>query len=474
MACRLLIANNVLRTSLGYYCSTSPGIRSTSLGHNQTRFCGICDRIIAQDFAHKPQGILNHEEMTSTFAKALCRIADCLPRQELYLVLYPTKQMKQEVARLYAYLIQFLIKALKWYQEGIFKHIIHSFTQPVGIKYKDILESIEDCSRRIDQWAASSAQAELRDVHILQHKMYSNLENAGSVVRRSAVSVDEIMRRIIDIAPQLTTLISGQVNTCQRIFDLQLSQMLTIAANSSLQDPEISYRYGILRRNHIMQRASRSLPFLDSPKLKRWATSEESSLIVVKGPYSMRDQIRIIGINLIEAVQNAYIPIFWVLPNTIQSGAEAITSIDVLKSLVQQAIRINKNFQNESTCALSCSRMQSAVRESDWFDILGSTFEGLSQIYIVFDTIILGRDGLTLSDNFSWFLAFHSFLERLKARGSRSVIRLIFLSYCETKHMDLNGVYQPEDFTVKIDPRSHTAARQRKRRKIQYRLKGFA
>ena len=433
----------------------------------------MCDRTIAQNSAHESQGILNYEELTSTFAKALCRIADCLPRQELHLVLYPTKQIKQEVARLYAYLIQFLTKALKWYQEGTFKHIIHSFTQPVGLKYKDILENIEDCSRRIDQWAISSAQAELRDVHTLQREMHSNLESTGAVVRQSAMSVDEIMRRIIDIAPQMTTLISEQASINHRVFDLQLSQMLTIALNSSMQDPEISYRYGILRRNRSMQRASRSFPFLDSSKLKSWTTSEDSSLIVVKGPYSIRDQIRIFGIDLIEAARSAQIPILWVLPSTIQRGAKAITSIDVLKSLVQQAIRINRYFQNESTCALSCSRMQSAVHESDWFDILGSTLEGIQQIYIVFDTNILGRNGLTLSDNFSWFFAFQSFLERLKARGNHSVIKLIFISYCETKHVDLNGIDQPENFTVKIDPRSHTVARERRRRKSRFRLKAL-
>ena len=379
--------------------------------------------------------------------------------------------MKQEVARLYAYLIQFLIKALKWYQEGTFKHIIHSITQPVGIKYKDILENIEDCSRCIDQWAVSSAQAELRDVHTLQREVHTDLKNTGSVVRRSTMSVDEIMRRVIDIAPQLTTLISGQVNTNHRVFDLQLSQMLTITAGSSLQDPEISYRHGILRRNKSMQRASRPIQFLDSQKLKRWTTSEGSSFIIIKGPYSMRDQIRIFGVDLIEAVRSAQIPVLWALPSVTQTGAETITSIDVLKSLVQQAIRINKSFQNESTCALSCNRMQSAAHESDWFDILGSTLLGLPQTYIVFDTSILGPTGLTLSENFSWVLAFYSLLERLKARGSRSAIKLIFISYCETKHMDLNGFDQPEDFTLKIDPRRRAAPRERRRRKNRFRLR---
>ncbi|KAL6712766.1 hypothetical protein ACLMJK_000640 [Lecanora helva] len=326
-----LLADHVLGTNIGYPGPTSSG------------------------------GVLNHEELMSTFAKALCRIADCLPRQELRLILYPTIQIKQAVARLYAYLIQFLLKALEWYQEGTFKRILHSFTQPVGLKYKDILENIEDCSRQLDQWAAALSQAELRDIHNMQRDMHTDLGKTGAIIQQSAASVDEIRRRVIGIAPQMTTLISGQINTNQRVFDLQLSQMLTIAANSSLQDPEISYRRGLLRRNRLMQRSRWSCPLLESTKLRRWTASQYSSSIIVKGPFSARDQIRTLGVNLIEAARSAQIPIVWATPSTAHNNANSITSIDVLKSLVQQVIRINKAFQYENTCALSCSRMQSAV-----------------------------------------------------------------------------------------------------------------
>ena len=112
----------------------------------------------------------------STFAKTLCRIADCLPRQELALVLYPTKQIKQGVAQLYAHFMDFLVRAMKWYREGAVNRIVHSITQPVGIRYKDILESIEDCSRSIDKWVTASAQAELRDMHALQQRTQSDVE----------------------------------------------------------------------------------------------------------------------------------------------------------------------------------------------------------------------------------------------------------------------------------------------------------
>lgn len=186
------------------------------------------------------------------------------------MVLYPTKQIKQGVAQLYAHLMEFFIRAMKWYREGTLKHILHSITQPVGIRYKDILESIEDCSRRIDKWAAASAQAELRDMHTLQQKTLSDVEKTGSVVQNSAVIVDEIMRAVVAMVPQLTQVVAGQLDTNQRVFDLQLSSMLTFTADSPLPDPETSYRYGLLKRNKHKLRIGRSPAFWQSPKLKFW------------------------------------------------------------------------------------------------------------------------------------------------------------------------------------------------------------
>lgn len=72
------------------------------------------------------------------------------------------------------------------------------------------------------------------------------MEKTGSMVQNSAVIVDKIVKVVVAIASQLTQLITGQLDSNRRVFDLQLSNMLTITAASSIPDPKTSDRYGLL------------------------------------------------------------------------------------------------------------------------------------------------------------------------------------------------------------------------------------
>ena len=409
----------------------------------------------------------------STFAKALCRIADSLPRQELASVLYPTKQIKQGIAQLYAHLMEFLVKAMKWYREGALKHIVHSITQPVGIRYKEILESIEDCSRNVDKWVIASAQAEMRDMHVLQQKTLLNVETTKSVVQSNAFTVEEIMKVVVAMTPQLTQLIAGQLDTNQRVFDLQLSNMLTFTTGSPILDPETSYRYGLLKRNRHKLRFSRPQSFWQSPKLKLWTNSDSSALVIVTGPYSLREKAKDFGINVIEAVRSTATPVLWVLPHHNQSIAGRITTVDILKSLVQQAMRLNRVFQSERACALSCARIQSAVQESEWLDILGFALAGLRLVYIVFDIGTLGRTVLALSDDFSWPLAFIALFQTLAFRASQTVLKIVLIGYGETQFLQMPGIDAPQEFFVNIDPPGRAVPRTRQNaRKHHFRIGG--
>ena len=103
--------------------------------------------------------------MLSSLTKGLLRIANSLPRLDLAAVLYPTKRMKQAVAELYANIIQFFLRAQKWYQEGKIRHAIHSITRPVELRYNDLIEGIEECSSNLDKLAWAGSQAEQRDMH---------------------------------------------------------------------------------------------------------------------------------------------------------------------------------------------------------------------------------------------------------------------------------------------------------------------
>ncbi len=82
-------------------------------------------------------------------------------------------------------------------------------------------------------------------MHTLQQRTLTDVEKTDSVIQNSAV-IDEIVKVVVAMAPQLIQLVAGQLDSNQRVFDLQLSNMLTVTAAYSIPDPETSYRYGIL------------------------------------------------------------------------------------------------------------------------------------------------------------------------------------------------------------------------------------
>ena len=395
---------------------------------------------------------MNQEELIATLAKAMCRIADSLPRQQLATILYPTQDMKRAVAQLYAHLMDFFTMAWQWYQEGPMKHVLHSITQPASIRYKDILNDIEECSRRIDQWAVSSAQAEIRDMHTLQQNMQMDVQDINGLLQKNSKGVSGIMEVVLAISPQLSQLLEGQLDTNQRVSDLQLSQMLTHTVNSLLADPDTSYRFGVLLRNKHQRGLNRTPKFWLSPMLKDWTISQSSSLIVVKGSYATHSQARDFGINVIEAVQSASIPVLWALHDNSKSVCETISTTDLLKSLVQQAIRVNKNFQNEKLCSSSCARIQSARDEKEWFDILGSVLVGLPLLYIVVNLESLGRNPLAMTEHFSWPLAFLSLFRSLSSRGVATVVKIVLITYGDARFLDLSDLENPEQSVVNISP----------------------
>jgi hypothetical protein len=109
--------------------------------------------------------VINHEKTISKLAEALSNIADNLPRVELAVNLYPTERMQTAVAELSAYILRFLVRAHDWYQEGPWKHVIHSITQPSELRYDDILELIARSSAVIQGLAMSGQQVEFRYMH---------------------------------------------------------------------------------------------------------------------------------------------------------------------------------------------------------------------------------------------------------------------------------------------------------------------
>ncbi|KAH0565264.1 hypothetical protein GP486_001345 [Trichoglossum hirsutum] len=364
---------------------------------------------------------LNHDTVISTLAKGLSQIADALPRAELATILYPTKRMKNAVAELYAYLIKFLIRAHDWYQESTLRHLLHSITRPVELRYKDLIEKIAACSRDIDQLAVSGAQAEQRDMH-------EKLDTALFKLERSDATLLE-MREMMTSFQSINS--SALLDTNQRLSDLQLSQIIAFVSNTPLPDPTKSYQYSLFMRNRRYRnlRGSTSGPFWFSPKLQAWSSARDSALCMVKGTFHSRFDVKDVCVSMIEQLHNGEIPVIWAM----KMGGEGVrdtSSVDLFKYLVFQALRLNSTLHTEKSMALSCSRFQSATTEEEWCELLGSALAGIArEVYIVVDLEMLNLSLAPISGNFSWPFAFTSLFKKLSDRGFDTRVKVLLFSY---------------------------------------------
>lgn len=121
------------------------------------------------------KAVLNHEEYITQLSKSLSQIASALPRINITILLFPTSQIKHSVSTLYAHLLRFLLRAMKWYNEGKYKHFLTAVFRPTPLRFKDLLEEIQTCSETVDQLAVSAGQAEQRNMHVLLQDMYRGM-----------------------------------------------------------------------------------------------------------------------------------------------------------------------------------------------------------------------------------------------------------------------------------------------------------
>lgn len=367
--------------------------------------------------------------------------------------LYQTIEIREGVVQLYSHLLRFFIRAMQWYEGGSIKRAINSFVKPAAIQYKDILEDIEECSRRIDQQAVLASYAEQRDMHREQqqmraenndsHHLLGNVMNAilsmqphVATVQDNHFLVGEVLKAVLAMQPQIAQLqaqqnrLSGAVfDTNDRVFDVQLSAMLTFTATVPGLEPEEYLRLGLVMRNRRRARPVQSQePFLSAPALRAWTQSPTSALVVVKGSITVQNIAKDFSINIVEYLRKTSTPVLWLLKDPKIGRRTTFAAVDLLKALVHQALRVNKKLHDEKTMSLKCATIQSARSESDWINILGASFTGLPLIYIVVDTEVQ-RFEPSFGNSFSWPWAFRMLFDRLASRGFSTVVKVLLVSY---------------------------------------------
>lgn len=397
------------------------------------------------------------EELTTTLSKALCKVASNLPRTNFVATLYPTPQIKLAVANLYAYIMRFLIRAIEWYKESRFKNMLHSITQPAPIRYKDLLEAIETCSREVDQCAITAMQAEIRDVHLMLQKTHTGVVDSRTASQKTEANMESLQQIVKSMVPQLEQLLNIQtvqssalLDTNHRVIDVQFSHIMSFLSNVPFVDPADSLRFGILMRNRHFARTRGTPTFWGSPILARWTASNDSAVVVLKSRYHQRTDAKDFAVCIIEKLREEAVPVLWVLKDKIGNKATSGSAVDLIKALSLQAMRLKQSFNTEKTAAINCARIQSATTEAEWLDILASFLEQLPLVYVLFDVDALSPDFPVLQCDFSWPKAFLSISQNLARRASPTVLKVLFICYGRADYMDMPDSFTPADATVTV------------------------
>ena len=315
--------------------------------------------------------------------------------------------MVRAVGNLYASIMRFFIRAHDWSREGRWKHLVHSITRPVELRYKDLLDQIAAESREIDQLATSGAQVGIYKMTLQLSDIVKKLESFQALHS------------------------SSMVNTDRRLTDLQFSNIMDHVSAGKLGDPLRAFRFNqsLQNKRGPLGAFETTNRFWLSPKLNEWSSDSQSKMAVVRGTPLARSAIRQFSLNMISQLQSNNVTVFWALPappNESRTGRVSV--IDVLKHLIFQALQMQKGATTEGEMALQCSQFRQATTEYEWVQLLAAALSQMrSQVYLVIDLSTLDRS-LQTPDGFSWLAAFHRLFSELASRVPSLRLKVLLLS----------------------------------------------
>ncbi|TLD20616.1 hypothetical protein PspLS_08581, partial [Pyricularia sp. CBS 133598] len=256
------------------------------------------------------QAVVSHTGLINNLAKSCCRIAEALPRADLGLILYPTPSIQESVARLYAAIIKFAIRALRGYQNGRLIHIAAAIASPWTLSFEEELADIERNSKSVEELAQGAARAELRELRFQVHQSRADQQQARAELLQLKNTVEDGFRNVTEHfigrsllwprrrAPQSkTSLLNSSVTSNaihsnenlerhdisrKMICEIQLGQILSLPLMESLptSGQSLAYCRSFWLRRRRARRNENSA--VDVNSLKSWTQAEQIRFVVVE------------------------------------------------------------------------------------------------------------------------------------------------------------------------------------------------
>jgi hypothetical protein len=357
------------------------------------------------------KGVVNHEEMISRLCESFSKIADILPRTDLSLILYPTEMMKEAVARLHAYIIRFIIHAVRWYKQGKFAHAWAAIAKPWALSLKYHLDDIGRQAERVKELAGSASMAESRDAHLEMRETHNELQKAREELRNARLEIKETRNDLQKAVEYIRNFADRSSSDTQQLIQMavasqsvhtqmqvDLSQSKTMIANIQLAQilnmpfaEHLPASGECLRFCQSMVKRTRygsRLLLPNTTQLQDWSDRPQSSFLFFQ---STSVQVaKAFLINLVDLIREQNFRILWALRFP-DYWERKLTNLDILRMLVIQSLQINPHVLTSSAHPITITHLREAVNERDWLVLLNRALIGLSYVYIVLDADLLSH-----------------------------------------------------------------------------------
>ncbi|KAI1300901.1 hypothetical protein F5Y03DRAFT_408095 [Xylaria venustula] len=411
-------------------------------------------------------GVINHEVLIKELCKAMTRIADVVRHVQVQCLLYPTDEVVDHMRDLYSHIVSFAVRAVDWYQKKKIARALAAFTSPFQLKFQDIVEEIYETSRRIDRWAITMNHIEIR-------QMREQLTETGKALELAHLERREMCQLITDlkgfVSHHSQLQYSGMLNTNQRLSEIQFSQIHSFISTSSIPRPDLVRQSYTARRNRRQQANSGHITSqLWISDMKEWGEKRISTQILVQGCFKTRHAIRDFAASTIDLIQEAKVPVVWALDPRVEVLPDhQFNTSDVLKYLANQVLQINHSAFIERHASISSASFHSAVKETEWLELIGSMLQDMNQLYFIVDLDLVERGGGTAT---KWLGHFAKLSDDLKLRNIRTIVKVAFIctSKCavetvppETKSIRLDTTISGriKGHTRKVKSRKHKLSR---------------
>ncbi|KAF2020928.1 hypothetical protein BU24DRAFT_416589 [Aaosphaeria arxii CBS 175.79] len=382
--------------------------------------------------------ILNHSQLLAEFTKALACIGDALRQTRLTAELYQTDAIKEAIAQLYAHIMLFFQKAMRWYNRSSVGRAVSAIFEPYELEYKDTVEQIKLCAETVEDIANAASRAETRDINITINLVLAEMRKREvklalmqeeiTKTRYAQCKMEEVVNSTLLVATTnktITERIDGNIqDMTPRIRDIQFSQILQAL------DTQSSSRGALPLLQSITQRARASrTPHIDSTEILRslqdWFSAPRSSFFVVRVGTRAESRARELAGDVITLLQSKDQPVIWRLSSMRGVTEEATGTVtSVIKELISEILRLDPSLINKHPDELNISQYLANHSETEWLNLLQRFLSRLGKCFIIIEAHDLFRINKANQD---WMISFLMLFQQLLGHGA--CLKVLVLAY---------------------------------------------